>query len=155
MPNTIGRRNCTARHIPSDTVCPPARSLSAAGFPTVCIPACQSRHCFMATSSRTPLIICLPIYWPSTTAALLPFMNQSTNCLSRGSRSMNLSTPFSPSPSRLPPEESRHLMSERVQAAQPPIFHGMTGKKTRSVDQSRMVADKTISILGKSHKSVT
>lgn len=129
--------------------------MSAAGFPIVCIPVCQSRRCFMATSSRTPLIICLRIFSTSTTAARLLFMNWSTNSLNHGSRSMNLSTPFSPSPSRLPPEESRHLMSERVQAAQPPIFHGMTGKKTRSVDQSRMVADKTISILGKSQKSVT
>ena len=75
-----------AWHIPKDTVYHQAQNLSVAGFPTVCTPVCQSRRCFMATSSRTPLTICLRIFSTSTTVARLHYMSWSTNCLNLGSR---------------------------------------------------------------------
>lgn len=69
MPNTIGRRDCTDWHTQRDTACHQERSLSTAGFLTVYISACQSPRCFMATSSRTPLIIFHRIFSTSTTLA--------------------------------------------------------------------------------------
>ena len=100
------------------------QNLSAAGFPTVCITACQSRHCFTAMNSRIQPIIFLRIFSTSTTAARLLFMNWSTNCLSRGSRSMNHSTVFSRLHSSPRPVESRHLMSAPAQAVHHPICLG-------------------------------
>lgn len=91
---------------------------------------------FMATSSRTLLIIFLRIFSTSTTAARLLFMNWSTNCLSRGSRLMNHSTVFSRLHSSPRPVESRHLMSAPAQAVHHPICLGMITAKTNSNDRS-------------------
>lgn len=129
----IGRRNCTAWHIPNNTACHQEQNLSAAGFPTVCITACQSRHCFTAMNPRIQPIIFLRIFSASTTAARLLFMNWSTSCLSRGSRLMNPNTVFLPSPSRRQPEESLHHMSAPAQAVPLPIYRGVivTGKNSK------------------------
>lgn len=142
MPNTTGRKSCTAWHIPNDTVFHLEQSLSAAGVPTVCTPVCPSRHCFMATSLRTPLTICHRVFSKSTIGARSLFMNWSTNCLSLGSRSMNHSTPFLPLSSRPPPEESLHLMSVPVQADHLPICLGKITTRTNSECRSPNGADK-------------
>ena len=85
---------------------------------------CQSPRCFMATSSKIPLIICLRIFSTSTTPARSLFMNWSTNCLSRGNRWMNLNTAFSPLHSKPQREESRHRMSAPAQAVHHQICLG-------------------------------
>ena len=93
MPNTIGRRSCTAWHIQNVTACHQERNLSAAGSPTVCILVCQSRRCFMATSSRTPLTICHRVFSTSTTAARSLFMNWSTSRCTPSRRRRNPDAP--------------------------------------------------------------
>lgn len=143
MPNTTGRRSCTVWHILSDTACHQEPSLSAAGFQTVCIPVCKLRRYFMATSSRTPLIICPGIFLTSTTAARWLCMNWSTNCLNRGSRLTNHSIAFSLLHSKRQQEESRHLMSAPAQEVHLPICLGTIKTRIGFTNRNPKVADKT------------